>query len=604
MRLLAEDMKLVIVAISLICLITLLYLRSSTIALIVLIGVALSVGVSFFLYRIVMNLDLFPFINMMAAFLLIGIACDNVFVLFDTWYNEKYNVLMHDYEKSKKNNKNLILDLPPNLAHIEMFIKKTVSQSYSKEDELNPNEKTGFVDVEAGNNKGIPVKEENSNTSTNILDEDFFEDADALVFNPIYIRCAPLTDQQMIRIMGGTLRHAASSIFVTSFTTAAAFLTNMITKMPYVQLFGLFTGICILVYFLMVITMVSAFVVFYEKHTKNYTCKLPINISRLNVLFDRTMSGFSALNNRLIGHYLPMFLIKARVALFLIFLVLGIVCMVVVFYKPKLKTPVNWRMQFFSSDNLFETFEFKMRDEFFAYLNEEKRNLTNPEIFFIFGLHGKDTGAVFNPDDDGYLVFDKNFDFTSKGSQLWINNFINVTLARRRDLFHVDELVTEWNNYLNYMQLVCFKKTSPTVDLPFEPQALKQCRDKLAGMLVNSSIEEFEELMSLFPRRIVFIPRGNEVAGILLRVNSNSSFVDYQRVRDYYLELEAFYKEVFDVAPVGYKSGWFISTAFVLYDLQYQLITGRPFLLRWSMQRRVCKIWSNWICLMYVGHFQ
>lgn len=56
--------------------------------------------------------------------------------------------------------------------------------------------------------------------------------------NPAFIRISPLTDEQMIRVMGGTLRHAASSIFVTSFTTAAAFFTNYITKLPSVQLFG------------------------------------------------------------------------------------------------------------------------------------------------------------------------------------------------------------------------------------------------------------------------------------------------------------------------------------------------------------------------------
>ncbi len=92
--------------------------------------------------------------------------------------------------------------------------------------------------------------------------------------NPNYVRFAPLTDEQMVRVMGGTLRHAAMSIFVTSFTTAAAFLTNYITKLPYVQLFGVFTGICILVYFTMVITMVAAFVISYEKFIQPFRCKV------------------------------------------------------------------------------------------------------------------------------------------------------------------------------------------------------------------------------------------------------------------------------------------------------------------------------------------
>jgi hypothetical protein len=193
---------------------------------------------------------------MMAAFLLIGIACDNVFVLFDTWYNEKYTVLMHDYVKSKKTNKNLLLDLPANLSHIEMFIQKD-RKSFTKETELNANEKQLFIDVEANNTNNNsngdahqqPIATgatldvtDAQNNNTSFLDEDFFDDADTLEFNPIYVRYEPLSEHQMIRVMGGTLRHAASSIFVTSFTTAAAFLTNMITKLPYVQLFGLFTG--------------------------------------------------------------------------------------------------------------------------------------------------------------------------------------------------------------------------------------------------------------------------------------------------------------------------------------------------------------------------
>jgi hypothetical protein len=49
-----------------------------------------------------------------------------------------------------------------------------------------------------------------------------------------------VNQEQMIQMMGGVLRHAAASVFVTSFTTSAAFFTNMISRIAYVQLFGLF----------------------------------------------------------------------------------------------------------------------------------------------------------------------------------------------------------------------------------------------------------------------------------------------------------------------------------------------------------------------------
>jgi hypothetical protein len=96
MRIISDEMILIALAISFIVIVTLLYLKSIFISLIVNLSVAMSVGVAFFAYRIVFDIDLFPFINMMAAFLLIGIACDDVYVLFDTWYSEKAKVIMHD----------------------------------------------------------------------------------------------------------------------------------------------------------------------------------------------------------------------------------------------------------------------------------------------------------------------------------------------------------------------------------------------------------------------------------------------------------------------------------------------------------------------------
>lgn len=96
MRLISQEMLLVAIAITLIVIVTLLYLRSIFISMVVNLGVGMSVGVAFFAYRIVFGWDLFPFLNMMAVFLLIGIACDNVYVLFDSWYAEKARVIAED----------------------------------------------------------------------------------------------------------------------------------------------------------------------------------------------------------------------------------------------------------------------------------------------------------------------------------------------------------------------------------------------------------------------------------------------------------------------------------------------------------------------------
>jgi hypothetical protein len=69
------------------------------------------------------------------------------------------------------------------------------------------------------------------------------------------------SEEALTEIMAKTLKHAASSMFVTSFTTSAAFFTNMLTNISFVQVFGVFTGTCILLYFVITVTAIAAFAV-------------------------------------------------------------------------------------------------------------------------------------------------------------------------------------------------------------------------------------------------------------------------------------------------------------------------------------------------------
>lgn len=228
---------------------------------------------------------------------------------------------------------------------------------------------------------------------------------------------------------------------------------------------GIFTGICILIYFCMVITMVASFVITYEKHIQPYKCKVKTNMTtRLEKFFNDMVVSAGLLNNYIVGKKLPELIVKARVLFFLLFLAMGVGGMLIVFHHPKLKPPANWRHEFFKGENMFENFEFELKDRYMSYANDERRNLTNPEIFFVFGMKDKDTGRLFNPDDDGYLIYDKNFDFMAPESQIWLNTFINSSLASRRDLFLPDELVYEWNAYLAQIQQFCYQTLNLTLD--------------------------------------------------------------------------------------------------------------------------------------------
>lgn len=392
-----------------------------------------------------------------------------------------------------------------------------------------------------------------------------------------YVRQAPLSNEQMIRAMSGTLHHAASSIFVTSFTTAAAFMTNLITKLPVVQLFGFFTGSCIIVYFILVITVVSAFVITYEKYLQHFSSKLTLG-KKFEVIYEKLIETISQINQYLISERLPSILFKFRLVFFLTFLAIGCWGMFAVFVNPKLRPNSKWRYEFFEKGNKFENFEFALRDQFLAYVNHEQRNMTNPEIFFVFGISNEDTGRVFDPDDDGHLIFDTNFNFLNEQSQLWVNEFITKRLNESSELFLSEEIVNEWQAYLSNMKFSCAKilNLNPfgKTELPFESQKLEKCQENIKQLLEGSDVKTFENLMASFPRRIIFVSNEKGVVGLILRVNANTSFFDFDSVDAYYHQLVSFQNKFVKSAPIGFNTGWFISIGFALYDLQNQLITG------------------------------
>lgn len=98
-------MFLVAMAGTLIVLITVLYFRSISIALMIVIGASLAIGVSYFIYRVIYRIPIFPFMNLMSAFILIGIGCDDIFVFFDTWDQEKNEWLKRYGEENQVDRK-------------------------------------------------------------------------------------------------------------------------------------------------------------------------------------------------------------------------------------------------------------------------------------------------------------------------------------------------------------------------------------------------------------------------------------------------------------------------------------------------------------------
>ncbi len=108
----------------------------------------------------------------------------------------------------------------------------------------------------------IPNKETKKRSRLKIPSSAFQSRHRSVLFNdPDEMRRLLLSEEALIEIMAKTLKHAASSMFVTSLTTSAAFFTNMLTNISFIQVFGVFTGTCILIYFFITVTAIAAFAV-------------------------------------------------------------------------------------------------------------------------------------------------------------------------------------------------------------------------------------------------------------------------------------------------------------------------------------------------------
>ncbi|CAF1302782.1 unnamed protein product [Adineta steineri] len=400
-----KDMFLILMAAALIVGITVLYLRSIAIAFMIVVGAALSFGVSYFIYRVVYRIPIFPYMNLMSAFILIGIGCDDIFVFFDTWDQEKTEWLKKYQEKQQADN----ADIPLNI--------------------MNNHE------IQSSNDK-IKIKKPSS----------IFQSRKRSSLPPYdseMIRKVLLNEEALIEIMSKTLKHAASSMFVTSFTTSAAFFTNMLTNISFVQVFGVFTGTCILLYFFITVTAIAAFAVIYEKYIINFTSRLfsicfnkTSNISPTNsspTLYHRFILVCKDFRNYIFGYLIPRAVIKLRYIFVLLFFVMGILGLVGVFYYPKLQVPSTQKVSFFLKDNPMELYEFSMKSQFNGYSKDESRMFAYPQVSFMFGIRDIDDGYLFDMNDRGNLHLMPVY-LHQKNTQEFFKKFI-ADLGTRRDLF-------------------------------------------------------------------------------------------------------------------------------------------------------------------------
>lgn len=475
------------IAIVIVLLVMCVYTKSMFITLMTMFAIISSLIISYFLYRVVFNFEFFPFMNLTALIILVGIGADDAFVLCDVW-------------------------------------------NYTK-----------FDKPHAGTSETVSI----------------------------------------------TLQHAALSMFVTSFTTAAAFYANYVSNITAIRCFGVYAGTAILVNYVLMVTWLPAVVVLHERYLLNiFSCfkkpqqRVYNNKNCWTVLcqmFHKTIFAVSEASRIFFEKVLPCIVIKFRYIWLFWFLALTIGGAYIVCVNPKMKLPSLELSEFqvFRSSHPFERYDAEYKKLFMFERVHHGEELHMP-ITVIWGVTPEDNGNPLNPKSKGKLQLDSSFNIASPASQVWILRFCQKL---RNQTFYYQ---TEEQDFTSCF-IETFKQWMENQDCD-EPSLYPCCshwsfpyKQEVFELCIKRAIMELERSTGYHLDSKTPGPRfdlNDTIRAVVLEFQSTYLFtLAYEKMHQFYKEVDSWISSELSSAPEGLSNGWFVSNL-EFYDLQDSLSDG------------------------------
>ncbi|XP_063707430.1 protein dispatched isoform X2 [Culicoides brevitarsis] len=457
-----------------------LFITTMTIA-----AIFFSLGISYFLYTLVFKINFFPFMNVMAVVIIIGIGADDAFIFMKIW-----NTSLSDYTTHSQT-KNL----------------------------------------------------------------------------------------QVYLTLCKTLEHAGVSMFVTSFTTSAAFFASIISSITAIRCFGIFAGTLVLVNYFLMMTWLPAIVSIRGK------TNLEFRLFKFKNIWRPTLKLIQCLENNIIK-LVNMYSIFTIICLSII----GIYSSFVVLCKPQLQLPDTVDFKLFVKEHPFEMYDTKYKNRFwFERVHSSNSNYKLP-LRFVWGVLPFDSGNYLDPLSRGNLQLDDTFNISSPDSQVWLLGFCKILKEQSFYLSSNGALLQNCfiENLITWMSRRCMDEMTnvnryPCCEksvFPYSAEVFDICLQESISSLYETPRKYFVPGVAgpKFSRRNMSSRNNNRVIfpvkSIVIEYESSQDFtMSYIEMSEFVNNVNLWFTKTLLTAPKGLKNGWFTSDL-EFYDLQDSLARG------------------------------
>lgn len=377
----------------------------------------------------------------------------------------------------------------------------------------------------------------------------------------------------LTRITADTLKHASLSMFVTSVTTAAAFIANFSSQITTIKCFGIYAGIAILCKFSMMVTWFPAVCVINERMSVSWSCdNKSSRRQKFKLLYERYVGNFA---RHFFDNFLPRIVIKFRFFWIVLFTLLTGAGLEILLFEPGFQLPTSSDFQMFEASHPLEVYELNLKDKF-RFETSPNQGSATFHIDVIWGLKAVDNGNKLNPYDYGNIEWDGTFDIVNSESQKWLIAFCER--LRRQDFYIKKEGITRLCFLEKFYNQSCDDRLTPHLSyhpcckdsaFPFNKTVLDSCA---TSAYIRQQMLKFRRHDSTIGS-FIYDREGN-IKGVHMRIVSNVRLTRaYKPADKFWQRIESWIKKEMSTAPFGMKRAWWISNL-EFYDLQKSLSTG------------------------------